>query len=222
LPYKVHYIIHIKKTRGSANAVVSTGPKSAAALARLLPPSFDLSSIRFGQSFFAPLALSSHVSNTALHIARGGYTGEDGFEISVPALLTEEVASLILAQEEVKLAGLAARDSLRLEAGLCLYGHDLDESVGVGEASLGWVVGTCSLSFLRWMSFPDDNRRTGKDRRELGPGSFIGAERTLKELKKNGTSRKRVGLTVEKGAPARGSFDTSFRKCVTILMTRCR
>lgn len=86
----------------------------------------------------------------------------------------------------MKLSGLAARDSLRLEAGLCLYGHDLDEGTGVGEAGLGWVV--------------------GKDRRTLGEDSFIGSERTLKELKKGGTERKRIGLVVEKGPPARGSF----------------
>lgn len=118
-----------------------------------------------------------------------GYTGEDGFEISIPPHLTEQVSQLLLDQEEVKLAGLACRDSLRLEAGLCLYGHDLDETTGVGEAGLGWLV--------------------GKDRRELG--SFIGCERTFAELKKGGTSRKRVGLVVEKGPPARGqSADPSY------------
>jgi glycine cleavage system aminomethyltransferase T len=73
---------------------------------------------------------------------RGGYTGEDGFEISLPdESKTQTLAQMLVEQPEVKLAGLAARDSLRLEAGLCLYGHDLDEGTGVGEAALNWLVG---------------------------------------------------------------------------------
>lgn len=118
------------------------GPTAAAALATLLPPSFPLSSLHFGQSAFAPLSTST----TSFHIARGGYTGEDGFEISLPPQLTDEITRKILDAKSVKLAGLAARDSLRLEAGLCLYGHDLDETVGVGEAGLAWVVGSFSRS----------------------------------------------------------------------------
>lgn len=165
------------------NAFISTGPKSHLALARILPPGTDLSNLHFASSIFAPLSLSNSLSEP-IHIARLGYTGEDGFEISLPASITEEVSQRLLDQPEVRLAGLAARDSLRLEAGLCLYGHDLDESVGVGEAGLGWLV--------------------GKERRTAG--AFIGAERTLAELKKGGTSRKRIGLNVEKGPPARGAF----------------
>jgi len=86
----------------------------------------------------------------------------------------------------VQLAGLAARDSLRLEAGLCLYGHDLDESVSPVEAGLNWVI--------------------GKDRRVLGDprASFLGNERVLRELKE-GVSRKRVGILVQ-GSPARGAY----------------
>lgn len=161
----------------------SIGPKSHLALQRLLPSNYSLQdSLHFSSSVFLPLTSNS----SPVHIARGGYTGEDGFEISLPASLTTLVSQLLLDQPEVKLAGLAARDSLRLEAGLCLYGHDLDESTGVGEAGLGWVV--------------------GKDRRVVGDGAFIGSERTLKELKKGGTERKRIGLVVEKGPPARGLF----------------
>lgn len=118
-------------------AVQHAGPTAASALATLLPPSFPLPSLLFGQSAFAPLSTST----TSFHIARGGYTGEDGFEISLPPHLTAEITRKILDAKGVKLAGLAARDSLRLEAGLCLYGHDLDETVGVGEAGLAWVVG---------------------------------------------------------------------------------
>ncbi|KAM0748525.1 glycine cleavage system T protein [Meredithblackwellia eburnea MCA 4105] len=162
------------------------GPSSHSALQRLLPSTApSLSTLTFSHSLH--LTLPSLPSSPTIHIARGGYTGEDGFEISIPASGgdgggdTEVLAEMLLDQPEVKLAGLAARDSLRLEAGLCLYGHDLDEGTGVGEAGLGWVV--------------------GKDRRT--PGSFIGSERTLAELKKGGTTRKRVGLVVEKGPPAR-------------------
>ncbi|GAA5946649.1 hypothetical protein JCM3765_000332 [Sporobolomyces pararoseus] len=160
--------------------VALQGPKSHTALQRLLPSSQSLQKLlTFGTSLHLPIPSLS--SCPPLHIARGGYTGEDGFEISVPAQFAADFAGMLLEQEEVKLAGLAARDSLRLEAGLCLYGNDLDESVGVGEAALNWVV--------------------GKDRRT--EGAFIGSSRTLKELGKGGCSRKRIGLTIEKGAPAR-------------------
>ena len=119
----------------------SAGPQSHVALQRLLPKDVSIQKLlTFGQSMHLPIhALSS---SATVHIARGGYTGEDGFEISVPNAQAEDFANILLDQEEVKLAGLAARDSLRLEAGLCLYGHDLDESIGVGEAGLAWVVGT--------------------------------------------------------------------------------
>ncbi|KAL8280725.1 hypothetical protein RQP46_006729 [Phenoliferia psychrophenolica] len=157
------------------------GPTSHLALARLLPASLSLSGLTFSRSLH--VKFPNLPSSPTLHITRGGYTGEDGFEISVPEnpSATEVLAQMLLDQPEVKLAGLAARDSLRLEAGLCLYGHDLDEGTGIGEAGLAWVV--------------------GKDRRT--PGAFIGSERTLAELKKGGSSRKRTGLVVEKGPPAR-------------------
>jgi aminomethyltransferase len=198
----------------------SAGPQSHVALQRLLPKDVSIQKIlTFGQSLHLPIhALSS---SATVHIARGGYTGEDGFEISVPNAQAEDFANILLDQEEVKLAGLAARDSLRLEAGLCLYGHDLDESIGVGEAGLAWVVGTqlfLSLFFSPTSGFSlcalillTDNQTAhsaGKDRRT--PGAFIGSERTLAELKKGGTTRKRVGLVVEKGAPARGEHGIFF------------
>src|SRR5476649_2555041 len=72
-------------------------------------------------------------------ITRSGYTGEDGFEISVPAERAERLAKRLLAEEEVAPVGLGARDSLRLEAGLCLYGHDIDETTTVIEADLAWA-----------------------------------------------------------------------------------
>ncbi|KAJ7794571.1 hypothetical protein B0H14DRAFT_3114803 [Mycena olivaceomarginata] len=146
------------------------GPTAAAHLQLLT--SFDLSQLTFGKSAFVP------VEGFNLHVARGGYTGEDGFEISIPPSQTVEVAALLLGGE-VQLTGLGARDSLRLEAGLCLYGTDLDEETGPVEAGLAWVV--------------------GKDRRETG--TFIGADGVRQQLKE-GPPRRRVGLVVE-GAVAR-------------------
>ncbi|KAI0040064.1 glycine cleavage system T protein [Auriscalpium vulgare] len=146
------------------------GPAAAQYLQALT--SFDLRALTFGTSAFVP------VEGFNLHVARGGYTGEDGFEISVPPAHTLEVAQL-LAKTPVQLAGLGARDSLRLEAGMCLYGNDLDETTTPVEAGLSWVI--------------------GKDRREAG--GFIGAEHVLRHLKE-GPPRRRVGLIVE-GAPAR-------------------
>ncbi|GAA6021986.1 hypothetical protein JCM10207_002395 [Rhodosporidiobolus poonsookiae] len=167
----------------SSALIALQGPQSHVALQRLLPADHSLQKLlTFSKSLHIPVpSLASTSNDSTVHITRGGYTGEDGFEISVSNERAADLAGMLLEQEEVKLAGLAARDSLRLEAGLCLYGHDLDETVGVGEAGLAWVV--------------------GKDRRT--PGAFIGSERTLAELKKGGTTRKRVGLVVEKGAPAR-------------------
>lgn len=159
--------------------VALQGPSSAAVLQPLLPQGFDLASLTFGKSAMVPISTMSNKS-ALCHVARGGYTGEDGFEISIPADATVDVTETILANEEVQLAGLAARDSLRLEAGMCLYGHDLDESVSPVEGALAWTV--------------------GKDRRAAG--DFLGAERVLHELKE-GPPRRRVGLLVSAGSPAR-------------------
>ncbi|KAF9442357.1 glycine cleavage system T protein [Macrolepiota fuliginosa MF-IS2] len=146
------------------------GPEAASYLQTLT--SYDLRDLTFGKSAFVP------IEGFNLHVARGGYTGEDGFEISIPPSQTVEVARL-LAKAPVQLTGLGARDSLRLEAGMCLYGNDLDEDTTPVEAGLSWVI--------------------GKDRKENG--NFIGAEGVRKHLKE-GPPRRRVGLIVE-GAPAR-------------------
>lgn len=113
-------------------------------------------------------------------VTRSGYTGEDGFEISLPANAATGFAEKLLAHEAVEPIGLGARDSLRLEAGLCLYGHDIDETTTPVEAGLAWTV--------------------GKRRRESG--GFPGADTILDQIT-NGTSRKRVGLTPEGRAPVR-------------------
>lgn len=114
------------------------------------------------------------------HISRSGYTGEDGYEISVASGEVVDLAKLLLAQDGVMPIGLGARDSLRLEAGLCLYGHDIDETTSPVEAGLTWSI--------------QKRRRT--------EGGFPGAARIQRELEK-GPSRKRVGLKPDGRAPAR-------------------
>lgn len=117
-------------------------------------------------------------------ISRSGYTGEDGYEISVAADQAEALARALLAHDAVEPIGLGARDSLRLEAGLCLYGHDIDTTTSPVEAGLSWAI--------------QKVRRRGGDRE----GGFPGADRILDELE-NGSSRMRVGLKPEGRAPMR-------------------
>ncbi|EKC98706.1 aminomethyltransferase [Trichosporon asahii var. asahii CBS 8904] len=170
------------KTLDGYGLVALQGPKAAEELQKLTD--YDLSTLKFGQSTYANVGKDK----VRCHIARGGYTGEDGFEqISIPpeaaVPLTEEITAL----PSVELIGLGARDSLRLEAGMCLYGHDLNESISPIEGALAWLV--------------------SKDRRT--PGGMKGSDRILRELKE-GPARRRVGLEI-KGSPAReGSkiFDT--------------
>jgi len=123
---------------------------------------------------------------TDLIISRSGYTGEDGYEISLPAAEAERVWNLLLSDPRVKPIGLGARDSLRLEAGLPLYGHDLDETVSPVEADLTFAI--------------NKNRREQRD--------FPGAARIVKELAE-GPARVRVGLKVLEGAPAREGADVA-------------
>ena len=113
-------------------------------------------------------------------VSRSGYTGEDGFEISIEAIHAERVARALLAEAEVMPIGLGARDSLRLEAGLCLYGHDIDETVNPVEANLVWSIGK--------------RRKLDRD--------FPAAE-TIMDAIFNGTAKKRVGITPDGKAPAR-------------------
>jgi len=148
------------------------GPEAAQALARLVPGTAQLSFMqvaRFETGMFGRLVIS-----------RSGYTGEDGFEIWVAPEFAAPFAEAVLSQPEVKPIGLGARDTLRLEAGLCLYGHDLDIATSPIEADLAWVI----------------------QKRRRAAGDFPGAERILKELKE-GPSKKRVGLLLDDRAPAR-------------------
>jgi glycine cleavage system T protein (aminomethyltransferase) len=114
------------------------------------------------------------------HVSRSGYTGEDGFEISVPTARANELARLLLQQDGVEPIGLGARDSLRLEAGLCLYGHDIDEATSPVEAGLAWSI----------------------QKRRRAEGGFPGARRVGEELA-HGAKRRRVGIRPDGRAPAR-------------------
>jgi aminomethyltransferase len=118
-------------------------------------------------------------------VSRSGYTGEDGYEISVPNTHAEELAQKLTAEEEVEWIGLGARDSLRLECGLCLYGHDLDTTTTPVEASLLWGI--------------QKIRRTDGER----AGGFPGADIILKQIETKDVSRKRVGLVGQTKAPVR-------------------
>lgn len=151
------------------------GPAAAAALETLAP---DIAALRFMQ------AGAFRAGEIACVVSRSGYTGEDGFEISVAAADAEPLARRLLAIAGVMPAGLGARDSLRLEAGLCLHGHDIDASTTPVEAALEWSL--------------QKSRRAGGAR----PGGFPGADRILRELAA-GTPRRRVGLRAEGRAPVR-------------------
>lgn len=166
------------------------GPLATKLLEPLLVDMLEdkLENIYFGQSKYLQLRLQSGKTTGPVLVSRGGYTGEDGFEISIPAEHVVEIVEFLLTTagpEQLRLAGLGARDSLRLEAGMCLYGHDLDDSTTPVEAGLSWIV--------------------GKDRRS--EGGFNGADIILAQLKLKkdggtGVERRRVGLIVD-GAPAR-------------------
>lgn len=147
------------------------GPEAVAAVAAHAPEAADL-------AFMS--ASSMEFDGIDCHIARAGYTGEDGVEMSVPAGAAEAIARALLADDRVEPIGLGARDSLRLEAGLCLYGHDIDETTSPVEGAITFCM--------------------QKRRRE--EGGFPGAERIQAELK-DGPGRLRVGLRIEGRAPAR-------------------
>jgi aminomethyltransferase len=147
------------------------GPAAADVMAELAPEAGELAFMQ---------ARGIEVAGEACVVSRSGYTGEDGFEVSVPASRAETLARLLLASDQVRPIGLGARDSLRLEAGLCLYGQDIDASTSPVEASLLWTI--------------------AKARRSKG--GFPGAARITREIAK-GPSRKRVGLTIKDKAPAR-------------------
>ncbi|WP_337961841.1 glycine cleavage system aminomethyltransferase GcvT [Curvibacter cyanobacteriorum] len=157
------------------------GPHAVTALARLAP---GVTGLVFMTGGYFELA------GTRCYVTRSGYTGEDGFEISVPAPQADTLARALLAQPEVKPIGLGARNSLRLEAGLCLYGNDLDTGTSPVEAGLTWAI--------------QKVRRTGGER----AGGFPGADRVLAQLgdlsgAAGVLTRKRVGLVALERVPVR-------------------
>lgn len=166
-------------TKGRATLEVLTdralvalqGPKAGEVLARLSPETADMTFMNFR---------IVDIAGIPCFVTRSGYTGEDGFEISVLSERAEELAKTLLDQPEVEAAGLGSRDSLRLEAGLCLYGHDITTDTTPIEGDIKWVV--------------NKRRREG--------GGFPGADIILGQLA-NGTDRLRVGILPEGRAPAR-------------------
>lgn len=174
--------------------VALQGPLAAEILQKLNPTAsgkpYDLATLLFGQCAYLKL---DSVDQPCL-VSRGGYTGEDGFEISVPpsgsspntTLALTETLLKAAGEDKLRLAGLGARDSLRLEAGMCLYGHDIDDTTTPVEAGLSWII--------------------AKDRRE--GGGFLGSDTILSQLKPkkeggSGVKRRRVGLVINDKAAAR-------------------
>jgi glycine cleavage system T protein (aminomethyltransferase) len=162
----------VKLLRAQHRALIALqGPKAAGVLARHARDTT-------GMAFMS--ATSTRFDGIECHISRSGYTGEDGFEISANAKRIGAIAERLLDDPNVKPVGLGARDSLRLEAGLCLYGHDIDTTTSPIEAGLAWSI----------------------QKRRRADGGFPGAARIAAELA-NGTERLRVGLLPEGRAPAR-------------------
>lgn len=155
------------------------GPAAEAALSGLVPSAADM-------KFMDVAVVDSDFGE--LWISRSGYTGEDGYEVSVPDAHADAFARALLAIDSVEPIGLGARDSLRLEAGLCLYGNDIDTTTSPVEAALEWAV--------------QKVRKSGGDR----AGGFPGADRILAEFD-NGAHRRRVGLLPDGRAPMRAGVE---------------
>jgi aminomethyltransferase len=167
-----HLPANVKLLRADHRALIALqGPLAAEVLGRHARDAVGLSFMT---------AQSASFDGIDCHVGRSGYTGEDGYEISVKATRVVAIVERLLDDPRVKLAGLGARDSLRLEAGLCLYGHDIDEATSPVEAALAWSI----------------------QRRRREEGGFPGAARLQGEIA-NGPERLRVGLKPEGRAPAR-------------------
>ena len=163
---------NVKLQRGADMSLIALqGPKAEAALAKLAPAVREIPFMHYAAVV---------IDGIQAHVSRSGYTGEDGFEISIFDKDAVWLWQLLLSNPDVKPIGLGARDSLRLEAGLCLYGHDIDETTSPVEADLLWSI----------------------QKRRRNEGGFIGADRVLKEIT-SGPKRKRVGIKPEGRAPAR-------------------
>ncbi|SDN09102.1 glycine cleavage system aminomethyltransferase GcvT [Vreelandella arcis] len=177
-------IAHLRSHLGNSHTIeplnrgllALQGPSAHQVMQRICPAACQLVFMQHGRF---------KVADQEVWISRSGYTGEDGFEISVAADATEAFAERLLSEPEVEAIGLGARDSLRLEAGLCLYGHDMDTTTTPVEAGLIWAI-----------SKP---RRRGGERE----GGFPGADLILQQVEAKDHRRKRVGLVAEGRAPVR-------------------
>jgi aminomethyltransferase len=163
-------------TRG---LIALQGPKAAEVLGRFAPPA---------QSMTFMTAAFLTIDGITCYVTRSGYTGEDGYEISMPGEAADRLTRRLLAEAEVRPIGLGARDSLRLEAGLCLHGNDIDPSTTPVEAALTWSIG----------------------KRRRSEGGFIGADIILKQLKE-GPSRRLVGVRPDGRAPVRAHAEIQDR-----------
>jgi len=166
LPPTVELITHPERA-----LLALQGPLAGAILARFVPAT---AAMRFMD------VIEAEIFGQPVMIARSGYTGEDGFEISLPAILVERCAEALLADPDVALVGLGARDTLRLEAGLCLHGQDIGPDTNPIEAAIGWSI----------------------PKRRRVAGDFLGAA-TVQAVLAHGAARKLVGIRLEGRAPAR-------------------
>lgn len=166
------------------------GPKAQEVLIGFLPNIVsEISSLKFKQGINIQLDIekNNEKCECEIYLTRSGYTGEDGFEVSVPNEYVKEIARGLLENKNLQWIGLGARDSLRLEAGMCLYGHDLDEKTTPVEAGFTWSI--------------DKSRRAGGEKE----GGFLGADIILRQIEGGSSSvkRKRVGFVVEGKMPVR-------------------
>ncbi len=177
--FKKH-LIHSELVEINDRALIALqGPSAATVMESLCPQATKLTFMQCAKF---------EISGELCFISRSGYTGEDGFEISIPENAAINIAEQILAFDDVKPIGLGARDSLRLESGLCLYGQDLQDNISVVESSLGWAI--------------------SKSRRRQGErsGDFLGAELIFKQ-QQDGVDKKRVGFAVDAKTPVRAGSD---------------
>lgn len=185
LPHIQKYMDEFKAKGGDVSLEVVTGggllalqgPKAVTVMSRLCPD-VDFSKVKF------MAGMKMKVGGYECFVTRSGYTGEDGFELGVKGEDTVALASMLLEQAEVLPVGLGARDSLRLEAGLCLYGNDLNETTTPVEAGLVWTLGA----------------------RAKENGGFVGADVILKQRAEKSFTRKRVGFTSKGASPREGSL----------------
>ena len=180
-----HLPAGVRLIRADHRALIAVqGPAAVRAVGRHCPEAV-------GMLFMS--AITTRFDGIDCHISRSGYTGEDGYEISCKATRVRAIVERLLSEPAVKLIGLGARDSLRLEAGLCLYGHDIDTTTSPVEAALTWSI--------------------GKRRREQG--GFPGAARVQREIAE-GPARKRVGIKPDGRAPAREGTEIKSAEGATI------